>query len=186
MLLHTPKERYLLRFNKDEYRVPQLERCNYKLQCRLRAVQLERSSAERDLGVLVANRVTMSQQRALVARKANGTPGCIAQSVVSRAREFSSQLCPGEGTWSTGPSAGLPSSRQAGNRMPREVEESPSHLLCSSPNPISLSLGVGKHRQNPDTLLHTAEQAHPSPAPSCRLAPTQDIHNRLCEQHTPF
>ena len=106
-----------MKFNKDECRVSHLGWSNCMHQCKLGAVQLERSSAERDLGVLVANRVTTRQQYALVARKANGTPGCIAQSVASRVREV---LLPSALPWgghirSTGPSAGLPSSRQAGN-----------------------------------------------------------------------
>jgi len=48
---------------------------------------LESSSVERDLGVLVDDRVTMSQQCALGAKKANGILGCIQRSVDSRARE---------------------------------------------------------------------------------------------------
>ena len=44
-------------------------------------------SAEKDLGVLVDSRVTPSQQCAPVAKKAYGTPGCIAQSMPSGLRE---------------------------------------------------------------------------------------------------
>ena len=47
---------------------------------------LERSSAE-ELGVLVGNRLAVSQQCTLVAKKASGILGCIKMSVPSRSRE---------------------------------------------------------------------------------------------------
>ena len=46
-------------------------------QYRLGGDLLKRSSAEKVLGILVANRLTMSQQCALVAKKANGILACI-------------------------------------------------------------------------------------------------------------
>ena len=48
---------------------------------------LERSSAEKNLGVLVDDRLAMRQQCALVAKKANGILGCMKRSVASRSRE---------------------------------------------------------------------------------------------------
>ncbi|PKU33191.1 rna-directed dna polymerase from mobile element jockey-like [Limosa lapponica baueri] len=48
---------------------------------------LESSSEEKDLGVLVDNRMTISQQCALVAKKANGILGCIRKSATSTSRE---------------------------------------------------------------------------------------------------
>ena len=48
---------------------------------------MERSSVERDLDVLVDNRLAMSQQCAFLAKKANDILGCIEKSVASRSRE---------------------------------------------------------------------------------------------------
>ena len=45
---------------------------------------LEMSSTEKNMVVLVYNRLAMSQQCALVAKKANGILGCIKKSMASR------------------------------------------------------------------------------------------------------
>ena len=56
-------------------------------QCWLGDDLLERSPAEKDLGVIMGNRLTMSQQCALVPKKAKVILGCIKKKVASRSRE---------------------------------------------------------------------------------------------------
>ncbi|GAB0178959.1 hypothetical protein GRJ2_000361200 [Grus japonensis] len=82
-----------MKFNKGKYRVLHLGKTNPKHQCRL-VVDLQGSStAEKDLGVLGDNKLSMSQQRALMAKKANGILGCIQKNVASRLREVILPLC---------------------------------------------------------------------------------------------
>ena len=76
-----------MRFNKSKRRVLHLARNNCTHQYRLGDDLLERSFAERELGVLVDDRLATSQQCALVAKKASGILGCIKKSVASRLRE---------------------------------------------------------------------------------------------------
>ncbi|KFV78923.1 hypothetical protein N308_08042, partial [Struthio camelus australis] len=85
--LESWAERNLLQSNQGKCRVLHLGRNNPRHQDRLGVDLLESSSAEKDLGVLVDNKLTMSQQCALVAKKAKGILGCIRQSVASRWRE---------------------------------------------------------------------------------------------------
>ncbi|KAJ7395873.1 rna-directed dna polymerase from mobile element jockey-like [Pitangus sulphuratus] len=84
----------LSEFNKSKCRVLNLGRNHPTHQDRLE------SSVEKDLGVLLDNKLLRSQQCALVARKANGILGCIKEEHCQQIEggEPASLLSPGEAT----------------------------------------------------------------------------------------
>ncbi|TRZ08489.1 hypothetical protein HGM15179_018621 [Zosterops borbonicus] len=76
-----------MKFNKSKCWVLNFDNNNPLQHYRLGSVWLDSAQAERDLGVLVERWLNMSQQNALVVKKANGILACIKNSVSSRSRE---------------------------------------------------------------------------------------------------
>uniref|UniRef100_K7F118 Reverse transcriptase domain-containing protein n=1 Tax=Pelodiscus sinensis TaxID=13735 RepID=K7F118_PELSI len=76
-----------MKFNKDKCKVLHLGRNNQFHTYRMGSDCLGRSTAERDLGVIVDHKLHMSQQCDVVAKKANMILGCINRCVVSKTQK---------------------------------------------------------------------------------------------------
>ncbi|KAK4807163.1 hypothetical protein QYF61_024283, partial [Mycteria americana] len=76
-----------MKFNKDKCKILHLGQNNQRPQYRRGSVWLGSSFVERDLGVLVDNKLNMSQQCTAAATKANWILGCIHRGITSRDRD---------------------------------------------------------------------------------------------------
>ncbi|PKU45074.1 rna-directed dna polymerase from mobile element jockey-like [Limosa lapponica baueri] len=74
----------LMKFNKEKFKVFYQGKHNLVVQHRLRSTQLGSNSVERDLGILLDNKLNVCKQCAAAAKEANRMLGCINKGITSR------------------------------------------------------------------------------------------------------
>uniref|UniRef100_A0A803TH73 Reverse transcriptase domain-containing protein n=1 Tax=Anolis carolinensis TaxID=28377 RepID=A0A803TH73_ANOCA len=76
-----------MKFNRDKCKILHFSRKKLMQRYRMGDAWLDSSTCEKDLGVLVDNKLNMSLQCDVAAKKANGILACINRSIVSRSME---------------------------------------------------------------------------------------------------
>lgn len=125
-------DKNLMKFNKATRKVLHLGRNNPTYQDCLGADGLESSFMEKDLGVVVGNKLNMNQQWLFLARKKTRSfLGCIRWRTASRWRLWSWPSAQhGWGhTWSAGSRSGLPSGRETWSYLWESTEGSQRKLM---------------------------------------------------------
>uniref|UniRef100_A0A803T8E9 Reverse transcriptase domain-containing protein n=1 Tax=Anolis carolinensis TaxID=28377 RepID=A0A803T8E9_ANOCA len=82
-----------MKFNRDKCKILHLGRKNEMQRYRMGDAWHNSSTCEKDLGVLMDNKLNMSLQCDAAAKKANGILACINRSIVSRSREVMLPFC---------------------------------------------------------------------------------------------
>ena len=118
-----------MKLNKAKCKVLHLVWDNPQYQYRLGGEWTESSPEEKDLGVLVDEKLSVARQGALAAQQANRALGCTKSSVASRAREGILPLCSALLRPPCSAASALGSSAQGGHGPVGASPEEPTEMI---------------------------------------------------------